>query len=96
MNISPVSMMTNMRSFGCSKCEEVKKIICEDSPKEEKTAYTSMGSDYFYPVSIEQINEYEENARKSREKMEQSRPQGELEGETLEEFLERHKLEWSM
>ena len=28
--------------------------------------------------------------------MEQSRPQGELEGETLEEFLERHKLEWAI
>ena len=97
MQISPISVAQRMQNFGCAKCDEVKTIICDDVKNEDKIAtYASWGDNYTYPVYQSQIEMYEQNAKKYQEELAKKTDIAELQGETLPEYLERHKLEWSM
>lgn len=97
MNILPVSMLQKNVNFGCSECKkEVPHIVLDESNDDEIVSYSNMGSDYFYPVTASQVARYKENEDKFKYAYEHSRPLEELQGETLDEYLERHKLEFSM
>ena len=97
MNISPVSMYRNSMSFRCAKCEQKANQPEVQVEKEDKiVGYSSWGGDYMFPVYESQMKAFEQNEKKSQEAAEKTRVSGELEGESLEEYLERHKLEFSM
>ncbi|MBQ4646291.1 MAG: hypothetical protein IJB79_02975 [Candidatus Gastranaerophilales bacterium] len=99
MNISPVAMMQANPSFKCAKCEQAPQYPAfdpKDAKEDKVVAYASMGPDYFYPVTASQMKMYEDNIEANRLARENARPLEELQGETLDEYLERHKLEWSM
>ena len=97
MNISPVTMLKMNQSFGCAKCEETKASLSQETSSEDEiVTYANMGPNYFYPVTASQLKMYEDNIAKNNEIRENKKPLGELEGESWDEYAERHKLEWSM
>jgi len=101
MNISPVSMYRNSMSFRCAKCEEkanqqVAETKNEDVKEDKIVGYSSWGGDYIYPIYESQVKACEENIRKAEEAKANRPTMEQLQGETLEEYHERHKVEWSI
>lgn len=100
MNISPINLFKSNLNFKCSQCKQEQKQT-EDKTEQptqakEEGTWSNWGGGYVYFVPASQVKIYEENEAKYKEKLANSKPLAELQGETLEEYFERKKLEWSM
>lgn len=99
MNISPINMIQKAQSFGCAKCDQEAE---QNLPKttqdtqDAPVAYVNMGPNYFFPVSAAQVKAYENKQKAYLEEYDRVNQLDANQEEPLEEYLERHKLEWSM